>query len=374
LDSKTTRIWRKKYRVAPKPEAVLLCSTAPAVLAKLKGALHLHGLSYSDPAPNSVLIAGDHELLVQVLSQWRSVLSLADAGEVRGTMLESRTPSAQEVARASMRLLDVDDMLSRLDTRWLVQLLASDSYFVVFQPLVAIATCRIIGYECLLRGTREGVEVGADKLFGTAKLLGISRELEHLGWRKAIKQGREVAKRGHLLFLNFTPTAVYDPKFGVERTQAICAQNEMELASLVVEVTEAEKVYDLAYLQIMMREYQAAGAKVALDDLGSGHSSVLHLAELKPDYVKLDQGLVRGAHADNVRTVFLRAVSEAAHELGIQVVAEGVESAEDLKHCIAIGADIVQGYYLARPRPVPPPLSEEAARQLAEWAVVAPHA
>jgi EAL domain-containing protein (putative c-di-GMP-specific phosphodiesterase class I) len=100
----------------------------------------------------------------------------------------------------------------------------------------------------------------------------------------------------------------------------------------------------------------------------------LHLAELKPDYVKLDQGLVRGAHADNVRTVFLRAVSEAAHELGIQVVAEGVESAEDLKHCIAIGADIVQGYYLARPRPAPPPLSEEAARQLAEWAVVAPHA
>lgn len=350
---------------------MLLCSTAQTALTKLKGTLHLHGLGYSEPSANSVLIAGDHVAIVQALTQWRGLLSLAEVGEVRATPLVSRTPSEDELTRASMRLSDVDEMLSKLDTRWLVQLLASDAYYVVFQPLVSIAERKIVAYECLLRGRREGIEVGAEKLFSTAKLLGISRDLEHLAWRKAIKHGHEVASRGALLFLNFTPTSVYDPKFGVERTQAICAQNGMELNNVVLEVTEAEKVYDLAYLQVMMREYQTAGAKVALDDLGSGHSSVLHLAELRPDYVKLDQGLVRGSHSDNVRTVFLKAISEAAHELNIQVVAEGVETPEDLKHCISLGADLVQGYYLARPAEHPPQISEEVARNLEQWAPLA---
>lgn len=359
-----TRHWRKKYQIAPKPESVLLCSTVQTALTKLKGTLHLHGLGYQEPSENSVLVAGDHQGIVQALTQWRGLLTLAEVGEVRATPLISRTPTQEEVTRASMRLSDVDEMLSKLDTRWLVQMLASESYYVAYQPLVSIAEKRIVAYECLLRGQREGVEVSPEKLFSTAKLLGISRDLEHLAWRKAIKNGTEVSNKGLLLFLNFTPTNVYDPKFGVERTKAICAQNGIDLKNVVLEVTEAEKVYDLAYLQVMMREYQTAGAKVALDDLGSGNSSVLHLAELRPDFVKLDQGLVRGSHSDNVRTVFLRAIAEAAHELNIQVVAEGVETAEDLRHCVALGADLVQGFFLARPAEHPPQISEEGMQEL----------
>jgi EAL domain-containing protein (putative c-di-GMP-specific phosphodiesterase class I) len=90
----------------------------------------------------------------------------------------------------------------------------------------------------------------------------------------------------------------------------------------------------------------------------------LRFADLSPDYVKLDKGLVRGAYADKVRTVFLRAIADAAHELEIQVIAEGIETAEDLEHCIAIGADMVQGYYLARPARIPPEVSPEALRQI----------
>jgi EAL domain-containing protein (putative c-di-GMP-specific phosphodiesterase class I) len=80
---------------------------------------------------------------------------------------------------------------------------------------------------------------------------------------------------------------------------------------------------------------------------------MLHLAELRPDYVKLDGGLVRNASRDRVRGVLLRALAEAAHALEIQVVAEGVETAEDLAFCREIGADLVQGYYLARPASAP---------------------
>jgi len=107
---------------------------------------------------------------------------------------------------------------------------------------------------------------------------------------------------------------------------------------------------------------------VALDDLGSGYSSILHLADLRPDYVKLDQGLVRGAHADQVRAVLLKAITDAAHELGIHVVAEGVETEQDLRFCWDIKADLIQGYYVARPAQQPPPASPEAIARLEEWA------
>jgi len=116
-----------------------------------------------------------------------------------------------------------------------------------------------------------------------------------------------------------------------------------------------------------MQDYRAEGAKIALDDLGSGYSSILHLADLRPDYVKLDQRLVRDAYGDHLRSVLLKAITEAAHKLEICVVAEGVETEDDLKFCLEIGADLAQGYFLARPAEVPLPVSSEAMRILDEW-------
>jgi EAL domain-containing protein (putative c-di-GMP-specific phosphodiesterase class I) len=367
-----TIVWRAEHGVAPKPQAVLVFSTASTALTKLRTVSGRHGLSHSEPGINSVLVSAESSLLTQVMQQWRDVMSVAEVAETRAALFESRTPSPEDLARAPLLLTDLSQVLALMGTRWLVQLLAADSYFVVFQPLVSISTGQIVAYECLLRGILlDGAEVGAAQLFSTAQSLGIARDLEHLSWQKAIKQGRELARSGCLLFMNFSPSAARDPKFSADQTQLICAESGVDLRQIVLEVTEAEKDYELDDLQIMMQEYRAAGAKFALDDLGSGHSSVLHLARLRPDYVKLDQGLVRGAHSDQARSVFLKAISDAAHELRIPVVAEGVETAEDLKHSIAIGADLVQGYYLARPARIPPPVSEEAMRELEQCACIA---
>jgi len=137
------------------------------------------------------------------------------------------------------------------------------------------------------------------------------------------------------------------------------------MSRLVFEMIEAEQVRDMAHLKGIIAEYRRQGAKVALDDLGSGYASLRYLAELQPDFVKLDQELVRGAHGDRVRSVLLHAVAEAAHQLGISVVAEGVETADDANFCRDIGADLAQGYFFARPASPPPSLSDEAQRWLA---------
>jgi EAL domain-containing protein (putative c-di-GMP-specific phosphodiesterase class I) len=361
-----TRQWRKEHGLTQRPEAVLFYSPEPIVFSKLKGVLHLHQLGYSESSPNTVLVAAEANLLAQAIRQWRESLSSMECTEVRGALFDSRTPSAEELARAPMHLEELDHVLARMHTRWLVKLLAANSLSVVFQPLVSLATKSCVACECLVRGDQEGASVGAESLLSTARVLGMSHELDHAAWRAALKQGRSLMQNGLALFLNFTPSSVYNPKFDVKKTKAMCHEMRVDISQLVFEVTEAEKVHDLDFLKSIMQEYRAEGAKLALDDLGSGYSSILHLADLRPDYVKLDQRLVRDAHGDRLRSVLLKAITEAAHELDICVVAEGVETEDDLKFCVEIGADLAQGYFLARPAEVPLPVSSEATRVLAQ--------
>jgi EAL domain-containing protein (putative c-di-GMP-specific phosphodiesterase class I) len=191
-------------------------------------------------------------------------------------------------------------------------------------------------------------------------------ELETAAWRSAIQRGKSLAK-DHLLFVNLTPSSVTDLKFGLKEAMDTCKQHGVPFDHLVFEVTEGEHVGDIKHLERTIASFRAEGAKVALDDLGSGYSGILHLADLLPDYVKLDQGLVQGAHGDYVRSVLLKGITEASHNLGIQVIAEGIETENDLKFCIAIDADLVQGYYLARPAESPKPVSAESLQTLADW-------
>ncbi|MGB6429972.1 MAG: EAL domain-containing protein [Candidatus Acidiferrales bacterium] len=363
-DPSQTLQWRHEHGVPPKAQAVLIFSTAQTALSKLRPILQTQAVGYREPDVNSILVSAEPDLLTQAIQRWREVLSAAELLEVRAALFESRTPSAEDLTRAPLKLWDLDAALSLLDTRWIVQLLASNSHFVMFQPLVSLASRQVVACECLLRGRYEGKVISAAQMFAAAQKLGIAPHLEHLAWQKAIEQGRELAKRGYLLFINFSPHLALNPAFSVKQTQQICARYGVDLKQIVLEVTEADKDYDTDHLWVMMQEYRAAGAKFALDDLGSGHSSVLRLASIRPDFVKLDQGLVRGAHSEKGQAVFMKAILEAAHQLKIPVVAEGVETAADLNHCIAIGADFVQGYFLARPAESLPEVSEEAMRLL----------
>ena len=219
----------------------------------------------------------------------------------------------------------------------------------MFLAPVSVATGECVACECLVRGDRDGELVGAENLLSNARILGMSHELDLAAWRSALKHGRDLVQSGQALFLNFTPSSVYKSAFDVKKTKDLCQEAGVDISQLVFEVTEAEKVNDFDYLKAVMQEYRAEGAKIALDDLGSGYSSILRLADLRPDYVKLDQRLVHDAYGDDLRSVLLKAITEAAHKLNIRVVAEGVETEEDLKFCIEIGADLAQSLLLARP-------------------------
>jgi EAL domain-containing protein (putative c-di-GMP-specific phosphodiesterase class I) len=115
------------------------------------------------------------------------------------------------------------------------------------------------------------------------------------------------------------------------------------------EVVETERFPDLRFLKGILDEYRNHGAMIALDDLGAGHSSVAYLAALRPDIVKLDRELVSGIDEDPARGRLVRALVQYAHDLGVRVVAEGIETESELAAVREIGADLGQGWYLGRP-------------------------
>jgi EAL domain-containing protein (putative c-di-GMP-specific phosphodiesterase class I) len=355
-------------RVTADPQGVFLYSTLPAAFVRLKAVLDLHRLSSTEPLPYTQLIIREPGVLSAALSQWRDGLTSAEVDCVRGVLLSSATPSQPDLAQAILQLTPLDTLLAQMQGRWLPRLMqSSESFFSMFQPLVSTSTRQTKAYECLIRGRDAGGTIPAGKLLGAARVMGMVHELDTAAWRSAIQRGAALARQGHQLFVNFTPSSIADLKFGLQEAVAHCKEHGVPFQQLVFEVTEGEQISDIGQLERIVSEYRAEGAKVALDDLGSGYSSILHLADLLPDYVKLDQGLVRGAHQDYVRSVLLKAITDAAHELGILVVAEGVETEDDLKFCIAIDADLVQGYFLARPAETPQPVSLEALETLASW-------
>ena len=122
---------------------------------------------------------------------------------------------------------------------------------------------------------------------------------------------------------------------------------------VVFEVTEADRITDLKHLKSVLDFYRDAGFKVALDDLGSGYSSLNLVHQLRPDIVKLDMELVRDVHKDEYKAIIAQKILELTQHLGITTVAEGVETREELAWVREHGADFVQGYLIAKPAATP---------------------
>lgn len=154
---------------------------------------------------------------------------------------------------------------------------------------------------------------------------------------------------GALLSINFLPNAVYEPRNCIRATLAAAQRTGFPTDALMFEVTEQEQVQDPAHLLHILNTYRQIGFRTAIDDFGAGYSGLNLLAQFRPDVVKLDMGLVRGADTDPARVVILRHTAAMCRELGVTVVAEGVETEGELAVLRRLGIDIFQGYYFARP-------------------------
>ncbi len=152
-----------------------------------------------------------------------------------------------------------------------------------------------------------------------------------------------------LLSINFLPNAVYRPELCIRTTLNAAADYGFPAERIIFEVTEGERVSDHAHLRDILQHYQQIGFRTAIDDFGAGYSGLNLLADFQPNLVKLDMALIRNIHQYKSRQAICRAIVQLCRDLDIGVIAEGVETRDELSALRDLGIRLFQGYYFAKP-------------------------
>ncbi|WP_045770375.1 sensor domain-containing phosphodiesterase [Xanthomonas albilineans] len=216
----------------------------------------------------------------------------------------------------------------------------NDALSIVFQPVYGIAKPHIHGFECLSRFNMQPGR-SPDKWFNAAHSVGLGLDLELHAIDKALK---ELARfPDDISFnLNCSPELIISSRL-------LPLLGCVDASRIVLEITEHDIVNDYAALAEALNPVRALGVRVAVDDAGAGYSSMRHILNLQPDFIKLDISLTKTIDQDKNRKALAKGLINFAHEIGSEVVAEGVEAASELETLQQLGVDYAQGYYLAKP-------------------------
>lgn len=217
---------------------------------------------------------------------------------------------------------------------------APETISTVFQPIVSLGDGRTVGFESLSRFRAEP-QRPPDRWIAEAHAVGLGLEIEVECVRRACAL-RHTIPAGAYLSVNMSPDAILAP----EMEEAL---GDGTLEGLVIEITEHEAVGDYARLSSRLADYRGRGALVAIDDAGAGHASMRHVTQLNPDYIKIDRSLIHDIHLDHAKRALVRSMVTLEKELGAAIVAEGIESTDELATLRSLGVPYGQGYLLARP-------------------------
>jgi diguanylate cyclase (GGDEF)-like protein len=243
------------------------------------------------------------------------------------------------------------------------QILATPFVRALYQPIVDLSDGSVFAWEALARGPAGSTFETPPMLFGFAEEHDLVFPLER-ACRAAAINGFGPREPGRKLFLNVHPRTLADPCFSPGETRALLASRGLSPHDVVLEITERHSTKDFAFFHRTLEHYRGEGFKVAVDDVGAGHSGLWSLAEIRPDFIKLDMSLVRGIDASPTKRALLETLLTFADRVGGRIIAEGVETPRELSALASMGAHYGQGYHLGRPSAPRPDISPEAARAL----------
>ncbi len=221
-----------------------------------------------------------------------------------------------------------------------------DAIAMVFQPIVALQGRKRVGVEALARFAGPPKNRPPDVWFAEAAEVDLGSELELAAVRKGIA-ALDRFPRGLYLSVNVSPATLVTAAF--DRLAAQVGDGR-----LVVEITEHTVIEDYERVGFAVDRLRARGVRLAVDDAGSGFSSLRHILELNLDLIKLDPTLIRNLHLDQSKQALAAGLISFAEQSGATIIAEGVESAAEVKALIKLGVAYGQGYFLGRPAPAPP--------------------
>jgi len=236
------------------------------------------------------------------------------------------------------------------------EILEGPGITTVYQPIVNLSSGEILAWEALTRGPEQSMFSSPNILFDYAEDIGEIFALEKVCRENAIRCfGNGVS--GKKLFLNIHPKTLADPLFSPESTTAFLAMHGLAPEQIVFEITERHAIRDFTLFHDTLSLYRQCGYQVAVDDVGSGYSGLWSIAEIRPDFIKIDMFFIRGIDTHPVKRALVETVVAFAERLGCKIIAEGIETATELSSLMSMGAHYGQGYHLARPSFPKPGLS-----------------
>ncbi|HEX3773194.1 MAG TPA: GGDEF domain-containing protein [Polyangiaceae bacterium] len=242
--------------------------------------------------------------------------------------------------------------------------LATRALVTYFQPIVDLRAGMPLGYELLSRFLAPSLQI--HQAFERAEQCGLSWDLEYACRSKAIDSIGALApdQRALRFFLNVSPRILSDSRFVSGFTSALLQEHDIHQNQIVIELTERESVRDYPQFERLIRHYVSQGFQIALDDFGSGHSSLVTLLSSTPHFLKLDREIVRGVHLDSYRQRLVRSLVDLAASVDTRLVAEGVEVWEELQVLVRLGVRYAQGFLFERPRPQPTSLDPALCQRI----------
>ena len=269
-----------------------------------------------------------------------------------GIAIDHANPGDQSIVRYRSEIDPYNErrlnMMSELN-----RAIFSDKLALHFQPLVDTHTEQILGAEALIRWPHE--EYGLimpDQFIQPAEQTGVIQALSLWVLRNAIKQQQQWIKinPSFLLSINISAFNLQDQNF-IEAVHILFAEHEHLAKNIILEITESQMMTDTHHALKNLWELSELGFHIAIDDFGTGYSNLAYLKKLPASELKIDKTFILNLESDKQNQVLVQTAIHMAHNLGMKVVAEGVESEHSRKILSEMGCDMCQGFHFSRPIP-----------------------
>ncbi|MGI9350072.1 MAG: EAL domain-containing protein, partial [Rhizobiaceae bacterium] len=232
--------------------------------------------------------------------------------------------------------------------------LEANDFVLHFQPIINLESGKVAAAEALLRCTKPELDgVPTDMLINVAEHTGLMQKLGDWIVRSATAQMQNWIEAGiglPMLSINISAKQLVDPG-NAGRLADLILESQCVPSRIQLEITETALLSDLKLAREVLSSVQKIGVQVALDDFGTGQSSLTYLQRLSPDAIKIDRSFIDGIDVSHANEALVAAVTELSNRLGLRVVAEGVESEDQLGVLYNLGCTEIQGYLISPPMP-----------------------
>ncbi len=240
----------------------------------------------------------------------------------------------------------------------LESILKNENVKPVFQPIISLRDGSILGYEALSRGPAGTPLQNPDTMFSVARECGKLWELELLCRSKALesvyKQNTPIS-----LFLNVNPFVIHDEQFMKGFTKDYLKKYNINPKNIFFEITEKSAMEDMTGFKQTIEHYKNQNYKIAIDDAGAGYSGLTMITDIHPHYIKLDIKLIHDIDKDEYKKELVKSLYEFCRVSNVFLIAEGIETKEQLSTLINIGVHYGQGYFIQKPQELIAPLKED---------------